>query len=550
MRWTVTNGCCASVFDDVVITNNPLPAPTLSSNDADNIICSGTTVIFTAGGGSNYEFFVNGASVQNGAATTYSTSALLNGQVVTVRVTSAAGCSALSSGITTTVNPSPVASLVSNDADNTICAGSSVTFTATPSGSANYDFRVNGVSVQSSASRLYTTSALTNGNVVDVIITSAAGCTGTSAGITMAVDAAPTTASAGADQTNLCGVTATTLAGNAPVVGTGLWTVVSGAGGSFADATDEATTFNGVAGTTYVLRWTISNGVCVSSADEVTIRFDQTPSAAVAGSDIAQCNDDTFTLNATSPVIGTGSWSVVSGTATITNASSFNTSVTGVPVGTSATLRWTVTNGSCASVSDDVVITNNALPAPTLSSNDADNIICSGTAVIFTAGGGSNYEFFVNGASVQNGAATTYSTSALLNGQVVSVRVTSAAGCSALSSGITTTVNPSPVASLVSNDADNTICAGSSVTFTATPSGSANYDFRVNGVSVQSSASRLYTTSALTNGNVVDVIITSAAGCTGTSAGITMDCGCCPYHCQCGSRSNEPLRCDGHDACG
>ena len=57
--------------------------------------------------------------------------------------------------------------------------------------------------------------------------------------------------------------------------------------------------FNGNAGETYVLRWTIANGVCTSSTDEVTIRFDQLPSAAVAGSDIDQCASGTFTLNAT-----------------------------------------------------------------------------------------------------------------------------------------------------------------------------------------------------------------------------------------------------------
>ena len=65
---------------------------------------------------------------------------------------------------------------------------------------------------------------------------------------------------AGSDQT-LCSTSAT-LAGNAPTTGIGTWTVVSGAGGSFVNANSPTTVFNGVTGTTYVLRWTISNGVC------------------------------------------------------------------------------------------------------------------------------------------------------------------------------------------------------------------------------------------------------------------------------------------------
>ena len=189
------------------------------------------------------------------------------------------------------------------------------------------------------------------------------------------------------------------------------------------NAASPTTTFNGVAGTAYVLRWTIGNGVCANSYDEVTVRFDQIPSAADAGPDISQCNTGTFTMAATNPAIGTGTWTLQSGTATITNPASHNTTVTGVPVGTSATLRWTVSNGLCAVNTDDVTITNHALPTPTLSSNDADNVICSGTNVIFTAGGGSTYEFFVNGSSVQTGVSTTYSTSSFLNGQVVTVEV-------------------------------------------------------------------------------------------------------------------------------
>ena len=76
--------------------------------------------------------------------------------------------------------------------------------------------------------------------------------------------------------------------------------------------------------------------------------------AANAGADIAQGNP-TFTMAATTPSVGTGAWSLVSGTATITTPSSATTTVTGIPLGTSATLRWTITEGSC-SVNDVVVL--------------------------------------------------------------------------------------------------------------------------------------------------------------------------------------------------
>ena len=83
---------------------------------------------------------------------------------------------------------------------------------------------------------------------------------------------------------------ATTLAANAPTTGTGTWTIVSGAGGSFVNANSPTTVFNGVSGTTYVLRWTISNGVCTSTNDNVKIIFNTPPTVATAGADQTLCS--------------------------------------------------------------------------------------------------------------------------------------------------------------------------------------------------------------------------------------------------------------------
>ncbi|MBA0885615.1 hypothetical protein, partial [Flavobacterium undicola] len=66
----------------------------------------------------------------------------------------------------------------------------SVTFTA--SGGTNYNFRVGGSSVQNSAIATYSTTALTNGQVVDVIVTNSSGCIATSSGIANTVNALPT----------------------------------------------------------------------------------------------------------------------------------------------------------------------------------------------------------------------------------------------------------------------------------------------------------------------------------------------------------------------
>ena len=50
-------------------------------------------------------------------------------------------------------------------------------------------------------------------------------CTASSSTVTVQFDKAPTTANANIDQT-ICGTSAT-LAGNAPTVGAGAWTIIS-----------------------------------------------------------------------------------------------------------------------------------------------------------------------------------------------------------------------------------------------------------------------------------------------------------------------------------
>ena len=129
---TITNvSGCSDTPAGITTTVNALPTGTLSSDDADDIICAGDQVIFTATGGDSYEFFVDAVSVQSGAGDTYTTTGLSNGEEVTVTVTNVSGCSDTPAGITTTVNALPTGTLSSDDADDIICAGDQVIFTAT-----------------------------------------------------------------------------------------------------------------------------------------------------------------------------------------------------------------------------------------------------------------------------------------------------------------------------------------------------------------------------------------------------------------------------------
>ena len=182
--------------------------------------------------------------------------------------------------------------------------------------------------------------------------------------ITVTFHENPTIADAGPDIAQ-CNNGSFNMAANTPIMGTGTWTEVGGPSGiTITDTSDPTTTITGLSiGNSATLRWTITNGTCPDSFDEVTITNDEQPTPANAGPDIEQCGNGTFLMAANMPSVGTGTWAQVAGAlVAIDDPNSSVTAVTGLPAGQSATLRWTTVNGTCPDSFDDVTITNQQQP--------------------------------------------------------------------------------------------------------------------------------------------------------------------------------------------
>ena len=216
-------------------------------------------------------------------------------------------------------------------------------------------------------------------------------CTASTDDVSITFNQAPTVANAGPDQTGalMCGLTTATLAANTPAVGTGAWSIVSGTGGTITTPSSAVSTFTGTAGTAYVLRWTISNAPCTASTDDVSITFNQAPTVANAGPDqtgAAMCGLTTATLAANTPAVGTGAWSIVSGTGgTITTPTSPVSTFTGT-AGTAYVLRWTISNAPCTASTDDVSITFNQAPTVANAGPDqTDALMCGLTTATLAA---------------------------------------------------------------------------------------------------------------------------------------------------------------------
>ncbi len=109
--------------------------------------------------------------------------------------------------------------------------------------------------------------------------------------------APPTPSVAGFDQV-LCNATTFTLEGNIATIGQGTWTQISGPSCTFTDIHNPAMVVTGVTPGEYAFVWSIANGVCQPSVDEVLITVNPL-AVAYAGPDDTLCpNTLSYTLTA------------------------------------------------------------------------------------------------------------------------------------------------------------------------------------------------------------------------------------------------------------
>ena len=220
---------------------------------------------------------------------------------------------------------------------------------------------------------------------------------------------------------------------------------------------------------------------------------------ANAGVNQSICSNSA-TLNALSPTIGT--WTLISGTGTISNASSASSGVTGLSAGSNV-FQWS--NGT---VSSTVTITVGS--APTVSSAGSNSISCSAlTATLTGTSVGStmvwNGGALVNAANPANvSAAGTYTVTA----------TNPANGCTATSTVIVSGSTTAPTVSSVSSNSIS--CSTATATLTGTSAGATlvwNGGALVNAANPANvSAAGTYTVTATNPAN----------GCTATSTVIVL----------------------------
>jgi uncharacterized protein (TIGR02145 family) len=178
-------GSCAGTTVNFPVTVTPGDSVKVSITASTNNVCAGTQVTFTAtptNPGTNpvYQWKVN--LVNSGTNSISFTYTPLNNDIVTCVLTSSiiaciSNNPATSNGITMIVNPNLPVSVSVAPSQNPVCAGNTVTFTATPTNGGllpSYQWKVNGVGAgTNNPTYSYIPN---NGDIITCVLTSSAVC--------------------------------------------------------------------------------------------------------------------------------------------------------------------------------------------------------------------------------------------------------------------------------------------------------------------------------------------------------------------------------------
>ena len=211
-------------------------------------------------------------------------------------------------------------------------------------------------------------------------------CPVTSDTVNYFVDLRPGTAFAGNDNRE-CEINSIKLTANKPLNGgSGKWKILLG-GSSLVDSTDPNTWVNNLSVGFNRFLWTLSSvyGICPQSTDTVTIIRDLSAGIANAGPDKSLCMQNSDSLHANAPIIGTGQWQVLSNpsaTPPVFSPNMFSPNgIISILPGNEGRyiLRWTLQNGSC--ISRDTIIIDFGFPPPPANAGH-DSIICGRTIML------------------------------------------------------------------------------------------------------------------------------------------------------------------------
>ncbi|PZF71894.1 T9SS type A sorting domain-containing protein [Taibaiella soli] len=549
---SASNATPATVISNTIgMTTVSSATPAINITASQNNICSGSAVTLTAvptAGGTTpaYQWKINGNVIPGATDATYNYQPA-NNDTVKCFLTSNATCvtvsTAVSNDVTMAVNPIVTPTVIIAPSQNSVCIGAPVTYTATATNGGttpSYKWSVNGTIVAGATDSTYAYTPANN-DTIQCIVISNASC--------LSTDTAKSSKSAMTVNQTVFATVNITASTNNSCTGTQI--------------TFTPTATNG--GTTPVYQWFV-NGTLISGATDTTysytpVNHDTVKCTLISNANCADTvpvmsNEVLMTVNPiTIPHIGIAipATAICAGTTATYHA---------VPSdqGSNPTYQWYVNGNAVPGATDTVysytplnhdsvkcvmtcmetcysptpvssnqyIMTVNPLITPVVNVTPSQNNICTGAQVTYTAvqtNGGAipAYQWTVNGNAVSGATNATYNYVPANNDTVRCILYSDNISCPnpaiVTSNDAIMTVNPMVTPDVSIMPSLNNICAGTSVTFTATAANAGTipiYQWLINGTIVSSTNIATYSYMPADN-DTVACILTSNANCTTTT---------------------------------
>ena len=514
--------------------------PVIATQPSGQTICNGATInlsIVATGSGITYQWKKGGTNITDGGTISGATTANLSITSATASdagtytcVVSSCGNNVTSNNAVVVINQPP--SITTQPVASSICTGSNTSFSVAATGTLlTYQWKLDGVNISNNAVYGGANAATlnlvapttTNQGTYTCDITGTCSPVVTTNGVTLTVGSGISITTNPTNKTACLGGTTTF---SVVATGSGLtykWQkngVDMADGGSISGALTTTLTITGVVAgdaTNYKCVITGTCGTATSTAATLTIT-----SSPVITSQPAASQSICAGLNASFSLVATGAVSYqwrkngvdLTNTGNISGALSASLLVSSITATDAGTYTCIVT-GACspAATSNNAVLTINTLPA--ITTQPTASTICSGANATFTiaaTGTAITYQWKKNGVDMVNGSNVfgATSNSLTITGAVVSdagnyTCVVSGTCLPAVTSNVAAlTVNST--ATIVTNPAAATVCAGQTASFTLGTTGSGiTYQWKKGGT-------------ALTDGGNISGTLTSVLTITGTTS--------------------------------
>lgn len=517
--YTVTNtvpasGGCAAVSATTTVTINPKPTLTLTTPNS-TVCANATGTYYATTNATTINWTVTGGTITSGQGndTLKTTWGTTTPSKVVVVVTNSFGCKRKDS-ITVTVNPLPTKIVPAITANDTICAGNTITISATPQAgviSTVYDTIAGGTAL---GTLNYTSPVLTKSTIYYIETKSTAGCLAATKRDSIPIFVNPRPASAILSfmpNDSICvgltdSIKSTTVAG----VITNVYATLNGTQplGTLNYATPPI-----LANTTFYLETkdTLTGCTAKNSRDSVTIiavarptkaTFSYMPSSSI-------CLHDSTTLKASTTVGNTVNWY-----ASATSTTSIGKDSIKVSPATSQYYYLEVkSNFGCkaSEIRDSAIVTILALPElPQLTIKageicEDDSIVLNATVNPTTAN-----IYWLTGTAWRDSIAhgTMFTSPILTTTTTYYMASISKDGCKSdgVFAPIAVVVKPLPHVTVTSNLPNNTVYEGQSITFDAQPSNYDTYKWYVQNIE-QFVGSHLFETQDMKDNQTVKVLV-------------------------------------------